>query len=247
MDGAPVKRFLVQELEGSSAVLGGESLHHLRVLRLVQGDQVELFDGRGRARRGTIASLSEREARIDLGEWREASRPALVTLGQALSKSDRFELVVQKATELGVSRITPLALSRCVVRLDAEKGAERARRWRKIAEEASRQSERSDVPEVEEPQGLASFLLGAKERGEEIALLWEERKEALRLGDWLASRRGRPVALIVGPEGGITEEEAEEARAAGATEVGLGPRILRTETAGIVAAAIALHGMGELG
>ena len=100
---------------------------------------------------------------------------------------------------------------------------------------------------IDPPLGLEAFLDAARERGERIALLWEVERDGPRLGDWVQEQQGAPLALVVGPEGGITEAEASLARERGAAIVGLGPRVLRTETAGVLAVAIALHRMGELG
>lgn len=234
-------------IEGVHAEVRGESLHYLtRVLRLRQGDGLEVFDGEGRAWEAVVASIGEDLARIELGEALRRSGAPPITLGQGLAKGDKLELVVQKATELGMSRFVPLQLERSVVRLDEAKGADRARRWRKIAEEAARQSGRADVPAVDEPQSLERFLAAAAERGEAVAVLYEGEREK-RLGPWIAANLERPIALVVGPEGGFAPAEIERARAAGCAVLGLGPRILRTETAGVAALAVALHLAGELG
>lgn len=243
-----MKRFLVDSLEGYEAVVTGERLHHLaRVLRLGPGAEVEVFDGRGGCRRGRVLEVDESRARVALAEWREAPAAVPVTLGQALVKSDKLEWVIQKATEVGAARIAPLELARSVVRLDSDKVPDRLRRWRRIAEEAARQSGRADVPEVEAPATLDAFLDAAIGRGDAVAMLWEGEKEGQRLGDWVDRNLGRPLSIVVGPEGGLTETEVASARSRGAAIVGLGPRILRTETAGIVGLALVLHHLGELG
>lgn len=244
-----MRRLLVppEGIAGGVAVVEGDALHYLaRVLRLEVGDELEVFDGSGAAWSGRIAALDESAARIELGERREAAAAPRITLAQGLAKGDKLDLVVQKATELGAARFVPLALDRCVVKLDAGKGAERSRRWRRIAEEAARQCGRTDVPAVEEPATLDAFLEGARSRGEAVAVLWEEERGE-RLGTWLAGRLGEPVALIIGPEGGLSAAEVDRVRAAGGASVGLGPRILRTETAGLAALAVAMHLAGELG
>jgi len=243
-----VKRFLVDDLQGDRAWIVGERLHHLeRVLRLGPGDEVEVFDGRGGCRHARILAVEEGGALLELGAWREAPARVPVTLAQGLAKADKLEWVIQKATELGAARIAPLALDRSVVRIDPAKVPERRRRWEKIAEEAARQSGRADVPEVEAPAGLEAFLDAAAARGERVALLWEGARDEERLGAWVEANRDLPLALVVGPEGGFTDAEVESARARGAAIVSLGPRILRTETAGIVAVALALHRLGALG
>jgi len=143
--------------------------------------------------------------------------------------------------------IVVCAVERCVVQLDAAKGAERARRWRKIAEEAARQSGRADVPEVDEPASLDAFLDAAVARGERLAVLWEEQDPGVRMGPWLQASAGEPIALVVGPEGGLTAAEVEAVQARGGAVLSLGTRILRTETVGLAVLSIALHLAGELG
>lgn len=230
------------------ATVEGEALHYLsKVLRLGPGDPVEVFDGRGAAWDAEVRTISPDVATIRLGAPRETARPPRITLAQGLAKGDKLDLVVQKATELGASRIAPLRLERCVVQLDAAKGAERARRWRKIAEEAARQCGRADVPEVDEPSALDAFLDAAQSRGERIAVLWEEQDTSARLGAWLQAVQGDPVALVIGPEGGLTAAEVERVRARGGAVLSLGTRILRTETVGLAVLSIALHLAGDLG
>lgn len=242
-----MKRVLVDDLGGEVAVVEGERLHHLaRVLRAAVGERVEVFDGKGGCREGTLAELGPEEARIVLGPWKQSSTTPPITLGVGLLKGDKFDWVVQKATELGVATIVPLRLERCVVRLDGPKAAQRTKRWVKIAEEAARQSGRSDVPAVEVPADLSTFLARASERGEQVGLLWEEQRSGPRLGEWVAGQGG-PIGLVVGPEGGITEAEVDQVRRAGGVPLDLGPQILRAETAAIVSLALALHELGALG
>lgn len=244
-----MRRLLVppERIEGTRAVVEGDALHYLaRVLRLGPGDELGVFDGAGRAWSARIEALDDDRATLALGEARTPPRAPRITLAQGLAKGDKVDLVVQKATELGAARIAPLRLERCVVRLEGEKAADRTRRWRRIAEEAARQSGRADVPVVDEPADLGAFLAAARARGERVAVLWEEETGA-RLGPWIAAHPDEPLALVIGPEGGIAPAEVEAVRAAGGAVVGLGPRILRTETAGLAALAVALHLAGELG
>lgn len=232
---------------GDRVEIAGDPLHYLtRVLRLDAGDEIELFDGRGRCWSARLEAVEPERAILALGERREAPVAPPITLAQGLAKGDKLDLVVQKATELGVARIAPLSLARCVVRLDPKKAGERTKRWRRIAEEAARQSGRADVPAVDEPSDLDGFLRAAAGRGEAIGVLWEEEGSA-RLGSWVAAHLDRPMAIVIGPEGGLTASEVEAIRRAGGAVLGLGPRILRTETAGLAALAVALHLAGELG
>jgi 16S rRNA (uracil1498-N3)-methyltransferase len=239
------------DVPNSTVQLEGESAHKLRlVLRLREGDEVELFDGVGVQATGVISHLDELRVLLKIGEVRrELTRVAPLQVAQALVKGDKLELVIQKATELGASAIWPFRAQRSVVKLEGERASERVGRWRKIASEAARQCGRADVPDVAELTDLAGILA----RPGPKAFLYEGEK-TVRLSHFLdevaassSSTELLPRTLIIGPEGGFSGEEVEAARAAGARIVGLGPRILRTETVALVALAIALHRQGELG
>jgi 16S rRNA (uracil1498-N3)-methyltransferase len=227
-------------LGGAEARLEPAELHYLRdVLRLAPGEAVEVFDGEG----GTYAAALGPGATLALGPRRDTRRPgAPVHLAFALARGDRADLVVQKATELGAARLSPFAAARSVVRLDAARGAERVRRWRRIAEEAARQCGRADVPPVDAPATLAEALAAAAP-GHVRLLLYEGGGEPLASA---IDRAASGHVAIVGPEGGFTAAEVEAALAAGARLVTLGPRILRFETAAIVAVALVQHLAGEL-
>jgi 16S rRNA (uracil1498-N3)-methyltransferase len=224
---------LFMEREG----LTPEQLHYLRsVLRLENGAEIEVFDGKGARRRAVLEGDSLRV----LGPLPGAPRRALdVVLVQALAKGEKMDLVVQKATELGASRIVPLASERAVVK---KPGADKVKRWRRIAQEAARQSGRADVPVIDEPCGWDEVL---PLLGERKGLLLDPEEKSLRLG---AAARGVPQLLLaVGPEGGFSPGERERAVHAGMLPVALGPLVLRTETAGLAALAVLLHVHGDLG
>jgi 16S rRNA (uracil1498-N3)-methyltransferase len=208
------------------------------VLRLPPGAPLEVFDGAGSA---WDASFTGSELR--LGERRPAPRPgATVWLAFALARGEKGDWIVQKGTELGVSRLVPWQAERSVVRLDPDRAAERARRWRRIAEEAARQCGRAEVPEVALPGTLAAALDAP---GGFVRIAFHA-----GAGAPLASlvRPGTPGTLaVVGPEGGLTEREVEACVAAGCGLATLGPRVLRAETAAVVAAALLQHLAGDLG
>jgi 16S rRNA (uracil1498-N3)-methyltransferase len=219
-------------------------LHYLRdVLRLAPGAELEVFDGQGGAHH---ARLAEEESGLVLvvGPRREGrAPPARVHLGFALARGERCDLVVQKATELGVARLSPVAAARSVVRLDAGRGAGRVLRWRRIAAEAARQCGRADVPVIEAPASLSS-VMGAAPEGFRKILFHEGGGEPLV--DVL--ERGAPGhLLLVGPEGGFTPEEVEAGISAGVRLATLGPRVLRFETAAIAAVALVQHLLGDFG
>jgi 16S rRNA (uracil1498-N3)-methyltransferase len=230
-----------ERIGATRAGLTDEARHYLRdVLRLSPGDAVELFDGQGAAWEALVEPGFESLA---VGARRESlvAGPS-ISLLFALSKGDKGELVVQKATELGAARLCPWAAERSVLKLDAGKGRERAARWRRIAEEAARQCGRSDVPAVEEPMGLAAAL-AAVPAGHRLVVLHGPGGlplEALGL-------EGAPgVALVIGPEGGLTDGELAACRAAGAVRGSLGPRTLRAETAAIAGLAVLQAVAGDL-
>jgi len=230
-----------ERIGAARAELTAEARHYLRdVLRLSPGDEVELFDGRGGA---WPARLEPGWEALSLGERRAAAAagPA-VHLLFALAKGEKVDLVVQKATELGAARVAPFAAERSVVRLEPEKGVERTVRWRRIAEEAARQCGRADVPEVAAPAPLEAAL-AAVPPGFRLVVLHGEGGAPLAA----LPLEGAPgLALVVGPEGGLTAEELRTCDAAGALRATLGPRTLRAETAAIVAVALAQAAVGDL-
>ncbi|MBF5045121.1 16S rRNA (uracil(1498)-N(3))-methyltransferase [Aggregicoccus sp. 17bor-14] len=232
-------------------VLGEERRHYLvHVLRLAEGDALEVFDGAGRAFDARVlAPAADGALRLSLGPAREApARRALAVL-QGLPKGDKLELVLQKGTELGAAAFYPVATRRSVVKVEAlgDKRAEsKTARWQKIAEEAARQSGRSDVPRVHPPQPLLEAAR-ALPAGTQLLVLDEEER-ARPLGEAFRQlERHAPVALVVGPEGGLAREEVQALEALGARAVTLGRLVLRTETAALAALAVMGHLDGELG
>jgi 16S rRNA (uracil1498-N3)-methyltransferase len=224
-------------IEGERGVLGPEARRYLEaVLRLAPGARLEVFDGRG----GRYdARIEAGFGALRLGPREEARGEAVeIALVAALAKGEKMDLVVQKATELGVARILPFAAERSVVRLDPAKGEERAARWRRIAEEAARQCGRSDVPELRPPATLPGAL---------DALAPGTRAFVFHPGGGpLAAPGPAPLAAVVGPEGGLTDGEVRACEAAGAVRASLGPRTLRAETAAIVAVALLQARFGDL-
>jgi len=220
----------------------GPALHHVRVARVVAGEQVEVFDGRGRAWLASVESVDEAGAVLRLGDERRGAAGRPVILIQGLPKADKLELVLQKATELGVSAVWPVLTERSVSRPKPEALGTRHARWQRIVEDAARQSGRSDVPEVTALRPLedAARALGPGMR----LLILDEEERSERLGS--AAGDGA-VALVVGPEGGLTREEVRLLRDVAGTPVSLGQLVLRTETAGLAALAVLRHLDGLLG
>lgn len=228
-----------ERIRRGRASLTPEASHYLRgVLRLPPGAEVEVFDGTGGEYRATLGRGDE----LVLGPRRQAAPPgARVWLAFALSKGEKSDLVVQKATELGAERLLPWAAERSVVRLQPGRAAGRVRRWRRIAAEAARQSGRSDVPVVDAPAPLPQVLAAAPPGF--VRILFHAGGGAPLMDVVEAGAAG--FLAVVGPEGGLAAAEMEACRAAGARLASLGPRVLRSETAAIVAAALLQHRAGD--
>ncbi len=225
---------------------GDESRHLARVLRLRPGDTVVATDGAGRDYTVRLETVGERATGTVLGVAAGASEsPLAITLVQGIPKGDRMEAIVRAATELGVRRVVPALAERTVVRLEPARWRERARRWQRIAREAAKQSRRAVIPEVDAPRPLVDCL--ATTRADLALCVWEG--QAPTLAEALARAGGPPrtAALLVGPEGGLARSEVEAAREGGWTIAHLGPRILRTETAGPAVIAILQATFGDMG
>jgi 16S rRNA (uracil1498-N3)-methyltransferase len=233
-------------ISGGRAALTDDARHYLRdVLRLAPGATVEVFDGAGGAYDATIAAGFDALA---VGPRRAAARAGrAVALLLALAKGEKMDLVVQKATELGVASIAPFAAERSVVRLEGDKGAERARRWRRIAEEAARQCGRADVPDVAAPVPLAAALAALPPGTATFVLHPGGAPLAAAEGEDGAAVAPAACAAVIGPEGGLTKAEVDACERAGARRAGLGPRVLRAETAAIVAVTVLQVRFGDLG
>ena len=238
-------------LEDKAIVRGDDAHHLMRVMRAQPGDKVVVSDGVRRECLAEVVELYKENVLLKLLEERPMSgEPSVdVWIAQSLPKGDKLETVIQKGTEIGATAFLPFASARTVVQYDAKKEAKRVERWRKIAKEAAEQAHRSKVPDVRDAMRW-SDLLETAERAQ-LALFCYEKENGRQLKDALREaglETGRgPVLVIVGPEGGFTEEEAAEAERRGCVPVGLGRRILRTETAGLVAAACILYESGEMG
>lgn len=234
------------------AVSGPEGRRLVRVARARPGELIELFDGRGRAWEGRIHRVGPEGVVVRLtgtppGDPRGPESGLRTVLLQAVAKGDRMELALEKATELGVSEIWPVITRRCVARPEP-RGAKLSR-WRRVVETAARQAGRWVVPEVRPPvpweQALES--LAGSAASWLLAVAWEQSDTPLTAV--LARRPPQGVAgaaLAVGPEGGLTDEEASAARRAGFEAVSLGPRVLRTETAGWLMLAMVQAWWGDL-
>ncbi len=230
-------------------LLRGATANHMRrVLRLGPGDELTVFDGRGGEYDARIDDLRKDAVLVAVGAHRPVEResPLAVTLAQGVSRGERMDLVVQKATELGVRRIVPILTERAVVRLDPKQADSRLRHWRAIAIAACEQCGRNTLPEIAAPATLASFLPSIEADSMRVILSpagrWRVRD--LKAADIDAS--GAALTVLIGPEGGLTESEQRSAAGAGFRALSLGPRVLRTETAAIAALATIQQHLGDM-
>ena len=225
------------------ALVGNAASHVTRVLRLRVGQVLTLFNGRGGEHAASIDKAHGGEVTVSVGEHAAIEResPFPVTLAQGISRGERMDLVVQKATELGVSRLVPLLTERSVVRLDAQQADRKFNHWRAVAIAACEQCGRNRLPDVALPTQFRDFLRQAPEGGTRLLLSPEATR---RIEDVPRPERGATV--LIGPEGGLSEEEQQDAQASGFTAVRLGPRILRTETAAIAAITLLQREFGDL-
>lgn len=246
-----MRRFFLpaSNIRGDEAKLTGQDARHVKdVLRLGPGDELYLLDGTGKEYRAIIVTILPGEVSCKiLEECRRDTEPrTLITLVQGLPKGDKMDFVVQKATELGASRIIPTVTERSIPRPDPERATGRVERWRRIAKESAEQSGRAVIPEVSGilPFDAAFSLLPC---GTLLILPWEVETSRGLAEALSGADEAREVAVFIGPEGGFSRDEVELARKHGAVTVTLGPRILRTETAGLVVLTIILYERGELG
>ena len=244
-------RFFADEngIDHGTACLNIEdSRHALRVLRLATGDEIELVCAPGRY----LAQITgETDGLVQvkiLQALRQTETRTQVTLYQGLPKADKMEMIAQKTTELGVYAIRPVAMERCVVKLEGKDAGKKVERWQKIAREAVKQCARVSVPEVLEPKKLTQLEEELKQL-DVLIVPWEDARDG-SIRQALAPFEGREalrVGILIGPEGGISGQEAHWlAENAGAKLVTLGPRILRTETAGLCALTMVMAFRGEM-
>ncbi|MBL8521123.1 MAG: 16S rRNA (uracil(1498)-N(3))-methyltransferase [Betaproteobacteria bacterium] len=212
----------------AEVVLRGAAAQHMQVLRLAAGDMLALFDGGGGECAATLLECGKREARvrIDAHHAIERESPLRITLVQALATGDKMDAIVQKAVELGVRAIQPVSTVRATVRLTTERAAQRRAHWQAVAIAACEQCGRNRIPDVFAVTAFDRWLSAPVDGLR--AVLHPEGGATLD-----AVRLHAPIALAIGPEGGFSPEEVVAARQAGATILTAGPRVLRTETAGM--------------
>jgi 16S rRNA (uracil1498-N3)-methyltransferase len=245
-----------EDINGPIVILPTQETHHLmHVLRMTPGDEAFVFDGDGNEYRCTFRRVEDNRAELEITDSLTDVVESLVdlTLAPALAKGDKFDFIVQKATELGVNRITPLMTRYADVRLDENQKVSRTERWRRISLESMKQCGRRRLVQITEPLSIYQFMSlierstkSGAVRPDQTLLLFSERggvgvTEALR-----EASIARSVVALVGPEGGWSDDELEALNDYGCKPVTLGPRIIRTETAALVAITLIQHALGDL-
>lgn len=246
--------FIPAEHFGEDTVrITGDDAHHLaNVMRAKTGDTVVVSGGNGQEALVRLTAVAKNEVSADIVELRksEAEPSVRVWIAQAMPKGDKMETVIQKGTEIGADRFIPFISERTIVQYDAKKEGKRLERWAKIAKEAAEQAHRGRIPAIEAVRSWRELLELA--RTANAAFLCYEKESILQfrsLLERLKSKESRVVdiLLIIGPEGGFSEKEVNEAEQAGCAAVSLGKRILRTETAALVGLSCILYEYGEIG
>ena len=241
-----IPRFYCPALDATSTTvtLPDAAAHHAtRVLRLRVGDAVTLFDGNGEERLGAIASAGRDVTVTIKSACPGIPEPALqITLVQALPSGDKMDWVVQKAVELGITAIQPVMARRSVVRLEGDRARKRVVHWQEVAISACEQCGRNTVPAVLPLMELNQYLVREHRNDERRFLLDPVGGQRLRKMD----RPSGPISLLIGPEGGFDEGEMDLARSLGFSSLQLGPRVLRTETAGLAALSAMMAMWGDL-
>lgn len=230
-----------QQISGDKIRIEGGDVNHMKnVLRMKLHEKAEISDGESRTYLCEVEAYEEDVAVLHILEEMEAdTEPASkLYLFQGLPKSDKMELIVQKAVELGVYQVIPVTMKRSVVRLDDKKAAKKADRWNSIAESAAKQAGRSRIPEVTMPLSYKEALKMAEEL--DVTLLPYELAGGMKVTREVIRqiKSGQSVGIFIGPEGGFEPEEVDAAVSMGAKVITLGRRILRTETAGLATLAV---------
>jgi 16S rRNA (uracil1498-N3)-methyltransferase len=241
-------RFFIPQLYAAEMVIKDVDAKHIsKVLRMQPGDKIQIVSDDGVTAIAEIVSLQADNVVVKcLEKLAESHEPSVkITLAQGLAKGEKMDFIIQKAVEMGASSIVPVAMEHSVVRLEGAKADKKVERWQKIAEAAAKQSKRDIITQVQPVQTMQQMLANNDLQHKIIAYECEDRlglKTALQSCDNL-----QELLLIIGPEGGISEFELELARKNSAVPVSLGKRILRAETAGIVALSAILYETGDLG
>jgi len=239
-------RFYLQQplALGDVVELPSALAHHVLVLRMQAGAYITLFNGEGGEYTATVRSISGKAVSVEIKAFspREVELPYAITLAQALPEASKMDWIVEKAAELGAAAVQPLAAQRCIVRLSAERAAKRLHHWQAIAVSAAEQCGRNRIMPVASVMSVNEYVA---QQDLHLRLLLSPDAD-MTLAQWARHQPPRCVTLLVGPEGGFNAAEQESAAAHGVLALGLGTRILRTETAGLAALAALNAIWGEM-
>jgi len=213
-----------------------EVAHHINVVRMGPGDTLTLFNGEGGEYTAVLTDVQKKRASAEIKVFtaREAELPYAITLAQALPEASKMDWIIEKAVELGVATVQPLAARRCVVRLSAERAGKKLAHWQGVIVSASEQSGRNRLAQLAEPMEFRDWI--AQRDLHKRVLLSPRATESL--ADWARHQPPQALTIMVGPEGGFTDDEEAEALRQGARPLSIGPRVLRTETAALAAVAV---------
>lgn len=239
-------QFFVEDAQISNGIvtIENEDVNHIKnVLRLKCGEKVRISSNSGENYFGEIDTLADRMVLVRILEEHAADTelPNKIYLFQGLPKSDKLELIIQKAVELGACEIIPVAMKNCVVKLDEKKASAKQTRWQEIAKSAAKQSKRSVIPTVRKPLSYREALEAAAALDVRLVPYENERGMAATKEAVEAVRSGQSIGIFIGPEGGFAEDEIALAKERGMQLVSLGRRILRTETAGLAMLSILMY------
>jgi 16S rRNA (uracil1498-N3)-methyltransferase len=238
---------LPEQISEQEVLIRGEDVHHLKnVMRAKPGQQLIVCSGQGLDYQAEVMEIGAQEVRCRiLGTSASRGEPdTKVTIAQSVPKGDKLEWIIQKGTELGAVSIIPFISKRTVVKIDARKAEKKRERWQRIAKEAAEQAHRGRIPAVSNPLSWEK-LLEQMERAEAAFIAYE--KGGIPLKQAILSTKAKNIMLIIGPEGGFEEGEIAEAKGKGVIPITLGSRILRTETAPLVALSCIMFARDDLG
>lgn len=242
-----MQRYFVNVFEGTRFFISEGDLHHIvKVMRYHVGDEIFCVNN-GKSAKCKIEEITDEQVVAVVVEWEEGTveLPVHVTIANGLPKGDKLEWIIQKGTELGCAEFIPFAASRSVVKWDEKKGSKKVERWKKIAKEAAEQSHRQMVPNISTPISFKTLIGLAKNYDQKLIAYEEDAKqgESSELFSCLSSiEKDQSILFVFGPEGGLAKEEVALLKEAGFRSCGLGPRILRTETAPLyVLSAVSYH------
>jgi 16S rRNA (uracil1498-N3)-methyltransferase len=245
--------FVTKSINDQQFIIDGEDRHHiLNVMRMQIGDHIICVDSMGKIAECKIAEVTEQQVVANIILWKEEipELPIQITIASGLPKGDKLEWIIQKATELGAFKFLPFAAARSVVKWDDKKAAKKVERWQKIAKEAAEQSHRALVPEIINPVNFKALLQKSNQYDYKLVAFEDESRngETSVFSSTLQKiKKGESLLMIFGPEGGLSQEEIKLLKENGFLLCGLGPRILRTETAPLYALAAVSYQFELLG